>query len=48
MADKKEVIGKSVKRVDALGKVTGKTLYPGDRNQENELWLKILFAALSD
>ncbi|MDH3675417.1 MAG: molybdopterin-dependent oxidoreductase, partial [Anaerolineae bacterium] len=44
MADKNEVIGKSVKRVDALGKVTGKTLYPGDRNQENELWLKILFA----
>jgi len=37
-------IGKSVKRLDALGKVTGKTIYPGDRNQDNELWLKILFA----
>ena len=42
MADKH--VGKSIKRVDAIGKVTGETLYPGDRNQENELWLKILFA----
>ncbi len=38
------VIGKSVKRVDALAKVTGQALYPGDRNYGNELWLKILFA----
>lgn len=37
-------IGKSIKRLDALGKVTGQTLYPGDRNQQDELWLKILFA----
>ncbi|MBN1993806.1 MAG: xanthine dehydrogenase family protein molybdopterin-binding subunit [Anaerolineae bacterium] len=42
MTDK--YIGKSVKRVDALGKVTGQTLYPGDRNYEDELWLKVLFA----
>ena len=37
-------IGKSIKRLDALGKVTGQTLYPGDRSHENELWLKVLFA----
>jgi len=42
MADK--IIGKSIKRVDALGKVTGKTLYPGDHNRQDELWLKVLFA----
>ena len=38
------IIGKSITRVDALGKVTGQTLYPGDRNQDGELWLKVLFA----
>jgi acyl-CoA synthetase (AMP-forming)/AMP-acid ligase II len=38
------IIGKSIKRIDALGKVTGQTLYPGDRAHEHELWLKILFA----
>jgi CO/xanthine dehydrogenase Mo-binding subunit len=37
-------IGQSIKRRDAYGKVTGQTLYPGDRNQEDELWLKVLFA----
>ena len=29
-------IGKSVTRVDAEGKVTGKTEYPGDLNMENQ------------
>jgi CO/xanthine dehydrogenase Mo-binding subunit len=37
-------IGKSQPRVDAAGKVTGATLYPGDRNYGDELWMKILFA----
>jgi len=37
-------IGKSHPRIDAIGKVTGATLYPGDRNHEDELWMKILFA----
>ncbi len=37
-------VGQSVKRLDAWGKVTGKTLYPGDRDHENQLWLKVLFA----
>ncbi len=37
-------IGKSHPRIDAVGKVTGVTLYPGDRNYDDELWMKILFA----
>ncbi len=42
MANK--IIGQSVKRLDAFGKVTGQTIYPGDRTFEDELWLKVLFA----
>jgi CO/xanthine dehydrogenase Mo-binding subunit len=38
------VLGHSVQRIDALGKVTGQTLYPGDIDRENQLWMKILFA----
>jgi len=38
------VIGKSIQRVDARGKVTGETLYPGDINLPNQLYMKILFA----
>ncbi len=41
---KHNTVGKSIKRMDARGKVTGQTIYPGDRNQEDELWLKVLFA----
>ncbi len=37
-------VGKSVKRLDAQGKVTGDALYPGDINLENQAYLKILFA----
>jgi CO/xanthine dehydrogenase Mo-binding subunit len=37
-------IGESVRRVDARGKVTGKTLYPGDINLPNQVYMKILFA----
>jgi CO/xanthine dehydrogenase Mo-binding subunit len=37
-------VGKSHPRVDAFGKVTGATLYPGDRNYDDELWMEILFA----
>lgn len=37
-------IGKSVPRIDAVGKVTGKTLYPGDINLPNQAYMKILFA----
>jgi CO/xanthine dehydrogenase Mo-binding subunit len=38
------IIGQSVERSDALGKVTGKTLYPGDLVAENMAFMKILFA----
>jgi CO/xanthine dehydrogenase Mo-binding subunit len=38
------VIGKSIRRVDAVGKVTGETLYPGDINRPNQAYMKILFA----
>ena len=37
-------IGHSTPRLDALGKVTGETLYPGDIDLPGQLWMKILFA----
>jgi CO/xanthine dehydrogenase Mo-binding subunit len=37
-------VGKSVTRVDALSKVTGEALYPGDINKPNQTYMKILFA----
>jgi len=37
-------IGQSIKRVDALGKVTGETLYPGDIDMDGQLWMKIRFS----
>lgn len=37
-------VGKSVRRIDAAGKVTGKTLYPGDINRPDQAYMKILFA----
>ncbi len=45
MQDEKELaIGKSIHRVDALGKVTGATPYPGDIDMDGQLWMKIRFA----
>jgi CO/xanthine dehydrogenase Mo-binding subunit len=38
-------IGKSVQRLDALGKVLGQTPYPGDIDIEGQLWMKICFSA---
>jgi len=38
------IIGKSVQRIDAYGKVTGQTLYPGDINKPGQAYMKILFA----
>ncbi|HET7009872.1 MAG TPA: xanthine dehydrogenase family protein molybdopterin-binding subunit [Anaerolineales bacterium] len=38
------VIGQSVPRIDALGKVTGETLYPGDLDRPGVAHMKILFA----
>jgi CO/xanthine dehydrogenase Mo-binding subunit len=37
-------IGKPIPRVDALGKVTGKTLYSGDLSKEGMLFMKVLFS----
>jgi CO/xanthine dehydrogenase Mo-binding subunit len=39
-----KVVGKSTPRVDALGKVTGKTPYSGDLSMKGMLHMKILFA----
>ncbi|HPH95156.1 MAG TPA: xanthine dehydrogenase family protein molybdopterin-binding subunit [Anaerolineaceae bacterium] len=38
------VVGQSVLRIDALSKVKGEALYPGDINLPDQAWMKILFA----
>jgi len=38
------IVGESIPRVDALGKVTGETLFPGDFNLPEQAAMKILFA----
>jgi len=35
--DKTAVIGQTVRRIDAPGKVTGQTPYPGDLNIDGQL-----------
>ncbi len=42
--DKTAVISESIKRIDALGKVTGETRYPGDIDIEGQLWMRIKFS----
>lgn len=37
-------IGQSIKRVDAVGKVTGEAPYPGDLNMDGQLWMKLRFS----
>lgn len=37
-------IGKSIPRLDAVSKVTGKALFPGDINFPNQAYMKVLFA----
>ena len=37
-------VGQSITRIDALGKVTGETLYSGDLSMPDMLFMKILFA----
>lgn len=37
-------LGESIQRIDAVGKVTGQTLYPGDIDLPNQAMMKILFA----
>jgi len=43
--ERREVaIGRSVRRIDALGKVTGAAPYPGDVDFDDQLWMKIRFS----
>jgi CO/xanthine dehydrogenase Mo-binding subunit len=38
------VVGQSVQRIDAIGKVRGETCFPGDLNRPGQAYMKILFA----
>ena len=38
------IVGQSIHRIDARGKVIGETLYPGDINMPDQAYMKILFA----
>lgn len=42
--EKTVIVGQSVKRIDAPGKVTGETPYPGDVDMDGQLWMKIKFS----
>jgi CO/xanthine dehydrogenase Mo-binding subunit len=42
--EKHSAIGQRATRIDAVGKVTGETLYPGDIDMEGQLWMKIRFS----
>jgi CO/xanthine dehydrogenase Mo-binding subunit len=44
VSEKKFIIGQSIRRMDAVGKVTGETQYPGDIDMEGQLWMKIRFS----
>ncbi len=45
MSDEKHlVIGKSIRRIHAVDKVTGKAQYPGDIDLAGQLWMKIRFS----
>lgn len=43
-AEATSVINQSVKRIDARGKVTGETRYPGDIDIEGQLWMRVKFS----
>ncbi len=38
------VIGRSIQRIDAVGKVRGEAPYPGDIDMDDQLWMKIRFS----
>ncbi len=44
MMNNQSLIGQSVIRTDAVSKVTGQALYPGDVNLPGQLWMKIRFS----
>lgn len=39
-----ELLGKPLPRLDAIDKVTGKALYPGDIQMDGQLFMKVMFA----
>ncbi len=38
------IVGQSIQRMDAVGKVTGQTAYPGDLDMQGQLWMKVRFS----
>ncbi len=44
MSNQQFAVGKNIKRLDAVGKVTGETPYPGDIDLPDQLWMKIKFS----
>lgn len=38
------LIGQTVPRIDAVGKVTGEAAYPGDFDMDGQLWMKVRFS----
>ncbi len=44
MEDNNFMIGQSIRRIDAVSKVTGEAPYPADINMEGQLWMKIRFS----
>lgn len=38
------IVGQSVTRLDAVGKVTGQAAYPGDIDMDGQLWMKVRFS----
>ncbi len=43
-SEKTLIVGQTVRRIDATGKVTGATAYPGDIDMPGQLWLKVRFS----
>ncbi|PJF21790.1 MAG: aldehyde oxidase [Phototrophicales bacterium] len=44
LSNKTFSIGQNIQRIDAHGKVTGETPYPGDIDMDGQLWLKIRYS----
>ena len=40
----RSIVGQSIQRMDAVGKVTGQTAYPGDIDMDGQLWMKVRFS----
>src|SRR5437762_10297348 len=38
------IVGQSIRRMDAVGKVTGEAAYPGDLDMDGQLWMKVRFS----